>query len=141
MPMEDDFEPEDVENNVMESLFDSLFTLLPKFSRNSKENFSKFIHDFEKITSAMGLQSAVRSRLLPICLNGFAETEFSSFPKQIQDSYEQSIAQLKTKFIRPAVLQRCANELFNCRQYPNESVFEFASSLKELSCSAFPDSN
>ncbi len=57
--------------------------MLPKFAGDPKEDFLLFISNFEKVTDAMTLQAAGKNRLLPVCLTGFAETEYYAAPQEV----------------------------------------------------------
>ncbi len=117
----------------------NLFSKLPLFSGSPKEDFTAFIAQFEIVSNAMNLQTPGRSRILPVCLSGFAQHDFLNAPQIIHENYDHLLAHLHEKFLQPEVLQRCALELTKRKQTHSESISDYMVALRNLSKRSFAD--
>ncbi len=115
----------------------NLFNMLPKFAGDLKEDFLLFIRNFEKVTDAMNLQAACRNRLLPVCLTGFAETEYFAAPAESRETYEDIKQYLKDQFLRAETQQQNMTELMKRKQGSRESISAYVTALRNLSSRSF----
>ncbi len=115
----------------------SLLSVLPKFAGGPQDDLTAFLQDFDATTLAFHLTEAEKLNFLPLCLTGFARTEFYSAPPHVQANYGQLKEHLKARFLSPEILQRSINELMKQKQDPTESISDYIVALKRLSTHAF----
>nr|GEV73145.1 reverse transcriptase domain-containing protein [Tanacetum cinerariifolium] len=96
--------------------------LLPGDDAN--KHLDKFLHVTQSIKVNGVTDDALRLYLFPHSLTHHATVWFDRFPRNSITKFKQMAKMFLGKYFPPSMVTKLRNEITNCRQRPNESLFE-----------------
>ena len=116
----------------------SKFQSLSRFGGRPEDNWTTFIHLFERLCSRFALSEQARVDMLGDCLNGRAATFFTQLPYPTQSNYRLLKAALQNRFNVMEDARSLRKRLHSVKQNHDESLREFAERVSTLAHQGLP---
>lgn len=103
-------------------------------------DFTDFLRNFNKHSTAHGWTAARACQVLPVFLKGPASAVYDSLDITTKSTWKSLVDALFTKFAKAVDKESARRQLFTRRQQKGESIHVFALAIKDLAQKAFPKS-
>lgn len=112
---------------------------IPTFSgRSDSKDFIEFVKEFNKVANALGWTEKRSCQIIGICFKGEASVIYEAVEDATKKNWRKLLEELAIKFRRSDSVHSNRFKLHAKKQLEEESVAEFASSIRNLVLRSFP---